>query len=179
MTCRTGCICAVVALAVAMGSAQTKTTMTGKCNKPDVRQSVPAGDQQGHVFMVAQGQCTITASLNGAVAKQGNFSEELEGTSTNMNNRGIYTVTFDSGDKAYFKYQGSGTMKDGAMQTATNKWEIIGGTGKMQGINGTGGCKLTGNKDGGVDYSCTGTYHMGMPTGNNSRGKGRTTPVQR
>jgi hypothetical protein len=169
----------VVALAAALASAQTRTTMTGKCNKPSVRQSIPAGDQQDHVFMLTQGQCTITASLNGAVAKQGNYSEEIESTPASMNNRGMYVVTFDNGDKAYFKYQGSGTMKDGALQTATNKWEIIGGTGKMQGINGTGGCKLTGNSDGGVDYSCTGSYHVGMPTGNNSRAKGRTTPVQR
>ena len=179
MNFRTGCVCVVVALGVAVASAQTKTTMTGKCNKPDVRQSVPAGDQEGHTFMVVQGQCTITGNVNGAVAKQGNFSEEVDATPTSMSNRGVYVATFDNGDKVYYKYQGTATMKDGAVQTGSNKYEIAGGTGKMQGINGSGACKLTGNSDGGLDYSCTGTYHVGMPTGNNSRGKGRTTPVQR
>lgn len=178
MSYKNVCICAAVVLAVITASAQTKTTMTGKCGKAQVRQSIDAGDQQGHVLMLTQGTCSITDSVNGAVAKQGNFSEEVDATPTAMMNRGVYVATFDSGDKVYYKYQGSATMKDGAYQTGTNKYEIAGGTGKMQGINGSGNCKLTGNSDGGVDYSCTGVYHMGPPTGNNSRAKGRTTPVR-
>ncbi len=178
MNSRFVCISAMVAVAALMASAQTKTTMTGKCNKPEVQQSVPAGDQQGHMFTVAQGMCSTTASVNGAMAKQGNYSEEAEVTATSMNNRGIYVVTFDSGDKIYYKYQGMGTTKDGAYQAGTNKYEIAGGTGKMQGISGSGSCKLTGTSDAGPSYTCTGVYHMGMATGSNSKAKGRTTPVR-
>jgi len=172
---KTLCVCVVVALAISMASAQTKTTMTGKCPKPTMEQSVPAGDQQGHSFMIAQGTCTITGSVNGAMAKQGAFAEHLDANATNFRNAGIYAVTFDSGDKVYYKYEGTGTMKDGAFAAGTNKYQIEGGTGKMQGIHGTGNCKLTSTGDGGLDYSCTGTYTMGMPTGNTSRGQGRTS----
>jgi hypothetical protein len=178
MSYRTMGISVVVVLAVIAASAQTKTAMTGKCSKPQTQQSVPAGDQEGHVFMVAQGTCSITGSVNGAVAKQGNYSEEVEATPTTMKNRGVYVVTFDSGDKVYYQYEGSATMKDGAYQAGTNKYQIAGGTGKLQGVNGSGSCKLTGAGDGGLQYTCTGMYHMGPPTGNNSRGKGRTTPVR-
>jgi hypothetical protein len=159
------CICAAMVLAVVVASAQTKTTIVGKCGKAQTQQSVDAGDQQGHMFIVAQGACSITGNVNGAVAKQGIFSEEVEATPTTMMNRGVFVVTFDTGDKAYYKYQGIGTMKDGAFQAGTNKYKLAGGTGKMQGIDGSGNCKLTGNSDGGVDYTCPGTYHAGPPRG--------------
>ena len=177
MNYKTVCISGLVLWAFVMASAQTKTTMTGTCGKPDVQQSVAAGDQQGHAFRVAQGTCTITGSVNGAVAKQGNFAEEVEATPTTMKNRGVYVVTFDSGDKIYYKYQGSATMKDGTYQAGTNKYEIAGGTGKMQGITGSGACRLTGKGNDTLEYSCTGDYSMGHATG--SRSKGRTTPVNR
>lgn len=173
------CLCVVIAVSLGMAAAQTKTTMTGKCQKPDIQQSVPAGDQQGHAFMIAEGKCSIVGSVNGAVAKQGVFSEGVEATATGIRNQGVYTVTFDSGDKLFYRYQGSATMKDGAYQSGTNKYEIAGGTGKMNNIHGSGSCKLTGNGDHTLDYSCTGTYTVGMPTGNNSRGQGRTPPAKR
>ena len=173
------CVCVLIAVAAAMGAAQTKTTMTGTCGKADVQQSVQAGDQPGHMYMVSQGKCSVTGSINGAVAKQGMYSEEIDSNAMQMKNQGIYVVTFDSGDKAYYKYQGMATLKDGKYEAGTNKYEIVGGTGKMQGLHGSGSCKLTGKGDDTLDYSCTGTYATGMASGNGSRGAGRaTTPSQ-
>src|ERR1700751_786310 len=119
MSYRNACVCAVMVLATIAASAQTKTTMTGKCDKPQTEQRVPAGDQDGHVFMVAQGQCSIIGGMGDARAKQGNYAEEVEATPTNMKNRGIYVVTFYSGDKVYYKYEGSGTMKNGIYESGT------------------------------------------------------------
>jgi len=150
----------MVALAV-MASAQTKTTMSGKCGKADVQQSIPAGDQQGHVFTLAQGKCSVNGDVNGAAGKEGAYSEHGDVTATHMKNWGVYTVTFDNGDKVFYNYQGMGTMKDGAFQGGTNKYQIAGGTGKMKGIKGSGTCKLTGTSDGGTDYSCSGEYTIG------------------
>jgi hypothetical protein len=53
----------------------------------------------------------------------------------------------------FYSYQTTATSKDGAVQTGQNKYQITGGTGKMKGIKGSGACKLTGNADGGLDYS--------------------------
>lgn len=50
------CGCAFF-VAVATASAQTKHSISGTCPS-DVEQSVPAGDQPGHTFMVAQGKCS-------------------------------------------------------------------------------------------------------------------------
>ena len=161
MNSRTVCVCVVFALAVAMASAQTKASMSGKCGKADVQQRIPAGDQQGHAFTLAQGKCTAMGDVNRAAGKEGAFSEHGDVTATHMKNWGVFVETFDSGDKVIYNYQGTGTMKDGAFQTGTNKYQIAGGTGKMKGIKGSGTCKLTGNSDGGLDYSCSGEYTLG------------------
>jgi hypothetical protein len=54
---------------------------------------------------------------------------------------GVYVGTFDSGDKIFYTYQATATMKDDAIQTGQNKYQITDGTGKMKGINGSGTCK--------------------------------------
>ena len=161
MNYKTVCVCVVAALAVAMAPAQTKTTLTGKCAKPDVQQSIPAGDQPGHAFTLAQGKCTAMGDVNGAAGKDGVFSEHGDATASRAKTWGVFVETFDSGDKVFYTYQTTGTMKDGAFQTGANKYQITGGTGKMKGIKGSGACKLTGNADGTLDYTCNSEYTMG------------------
>jgi hypothetical protein len=160
MSYRTACVCAVVALAVAMASAQTKNSISGKCAKPDVYQSIPAGDQPGHMFTLAQGKCASKGETGGAMSKEGAFSEHGDAGGTHVRTWGVFVETYDSGDKVFYNYQTSGTTKDGVFQTGTNKYQITGGTGKMKGIKGSGTCKLTGAADGGLDYSCSGEYTL-------------------
>jgi len=150
-------VCGVVALAIAVGAAQAKPSMTGTCSKADVQQNIPAGDKEGHAFALAQGKCTVKGMVNGVAAKEGAYSEHADVTPTGFKNWGVYTVTFDNGDKIFYTYQGMATMKDGNYQSGTNRYQVAGGTGKMSGVKGTGSCKLTGKPDGSIDYSCTGT----------------------
>jgi len=154
------CGCAVFTFAVAMTPAQTKIPMSGKCGKPDVEQSVPAGDQPGHDFMLAQGKCATKGEVGGAASKEGAFSEHRDVAGNHSKAWGVYAETFDSGDKIFYTYQATATMKDGALQTGQDKWQMTGGTGKMKGTKGSGTCKFTGTADGGLDYSCTGEYTL-------------------
>ena len=154
------CGCAVFALVVAMASAQTKNSISGKCAKPDVQQSIPAGDQTGHVFTLAQGKCVAKGETGGAASKEGAFSEHGDASGNRVKTWGVYVETYDSGDKIFYNYQTTGTTKDGVFQTGQNKYQITGGTGKMKGIKGSGTCKLTGTADGGDDYSCSGEYTL-------------------
>jgi hypothetical protein len=154
--------CGLFAFAVAVTPAQTKLSTSGKCNKPEVQQSVPAGDQEGHVFMLGQGKCVTEGKVAGASSKEGAFSEHAEATGNHLKTWGVYVETFDSGDKIHYNYQGTATMKDGKLQSGLDKWQITGGTGKMKGLKGSGTCKLSpGTNEGGLDYSCTGTYMQG------------------
>ena len=154
------CVSALIAFVVSTASAQTSHTFSGKCSKPDVQQSVPAGDKDGHVFTLGQGKCSATGKIGTASAKDGSFSEHGEATANNSKAWGLYTENYDGGDKVYYSYMTTASLKAGAMTTGSNKYQIIGGTGKMKGIKGSGSCKLTGTADGGLDYSCTGTYTL-------------------
>ena len=154
------CLAALIAFAVSATSAQTTHTFSGKCSKPDVLQNVPAGDKDGHFFTLGQGKCSATGEVGGAAAKDGSFSEHGEMSANNSKAWGLYTENYDGGDKVFYSYMTTATLKAGAMTTGSNKYQIIGGTGKMKGIKGSGACKLTGTADGGLDYSCSGTYTL-------------------
>ena len=43
----------------------------------------------------------------------------------------------------------------------SNKWKVVGGTGKHKGIKGAGSCAGKQNDDGSSDWTCTGTTSMG------------------
>ncbi len=154
------CGCLVVALAGAVGSAQTKTTLSGKCDKATKQESMSIPDQQGHMLTLSQGNCTSTGDIGGAQGKSGIYSEHADVKGNQARNWGVYVETFDSGDKVFYDYSGMWTMNNGMPQSGTNKWQISGGTGKMKGIKGSGTCKLTGTGDGGSEYQCTGEYTM-------------------
>jgi hypothetical protein len=154
------CGCAVLAFAVATTSAQTKNSISGSCAKPDVEQSVPAGDQPGHTFMIAQGKCTTKGELGGAMSKEGAFSEHRDVTAKHLKAWGVYIETYDSGDKVIYNYQMSVAVKDGAVQSGRGTYQATGGTGKMKGIKATGACTYSGGADGATNYTCTGEYTL-------------------
>ena len=105
------CVCALFAFAVAATPAQEKYSMSGKCGKADVNQSIPAGDKDGHAFMLQQVKCEATGEIGGAKSKEGIFSEHDEATGTHLKGWGVYVETFDSGDKVFYTYQTTGTNK--------------------------------------------------------------------
>jgi hypothetical protein len=153
--------CVVWALAMATSSAQTKTDVSGKCSKPEVQQSIPGGDKDGHVFLLMQGKCTAKGEVSGVVGKEAAYSEHGEVTGKRTKVWGVFVETFDNGDKIFYNYQGVMTASDDGSGVGSNKYQITGATGKMKGITGSGTCKLKGASDGSADYSCTGEYTAG------------------
>ncbi|MGH9512316.1 MAG: hypothetical protein ACRD2U_09285 [Terriglobales bacterium] len=152
--------CLLLALAVAASSAQTKTTVSGTCSKPDA-QSIPAGDKPDHVFIIAQGKCTTTkGEIAGVMSKDGTFSEHDDATPSHMRGWGVYTENYANGDKVFYNYQLSVATKDGAVQSGHNTYQATGGTGKMKGVKGKGTCTYTPGTDGGLNFSCHGEYTL-------------------
>src|ERR1700747_947250 len=76
--------CALLAIVAAATPGQTKHSFSGKCGKAEVVQSIPAGDKDGHTFMLQQGKCESTGEVGGAKSKEGNFSEHDEATGTRL-----------------------------------------------------------------------------------------------
>ena len=152
------CSLALFAFAAAVTSAQTPIAMKGTCGKPDVMQTVPAGDREGHVFTLGQGKCTDDNEVNGVKSSGGVFAEHGDATATRSTAWGLYTESYAGGDKVFYEYETASTTKDGAMVSGSNKWKITGGTGKMKGMKGSGTCKLAPTADGGLTFDCSGTY---------------------
>ena len=151
----------LVCAGAVLASGQTKNTFSGKCAKPENVQTLPAGDKDGHVFLIQQGKCTTEkGEIGGAKSKDGTYVEHGDATATRIRVTGVYTENYDSGDKVFYNYQGNTIVKDGAAVSGTNKWQITGGTGKMKGIKGMGSCTFKGTADGGLDYSCSGEHSL-------------------
>ena len=153
--------CVALGLAMATSSAQTKSDLSGKCGKPDVQQSVPAGDKDGHVFVLMQGKCTVKGEVSGVAAKEATYAEHGEVTGKRTKVAGVFVATFDNGDTIFYNYQGVTTSNDDGSSVGSNKYQVTGATGKMKGVTGSGTCKLTGASDGSADYACTGEYTAG------------------
>ena len=143
-------------MCVTMAMAQNVDTKW-HCDKPGQNPMLAVGDMPDHSYALAQGACNATAGTNGD--KSGAFTEFDETWKERYTGHGRFNVTTDNGDMVYYTYQtmGSADIK----KPASNKWQIVGGTGKHKGIKGSGSCKGTRHEDGSSDWECTGTTTAG------------------
>ena len=155
----------VAGLALGLSAAaQTKISGTNHCAKPDPQSMVEVGDRPNHAFSVGQVKCAWTKpwKLAGIQGKEGvgTFSGEVEGNKSRFH--AYYVDTMENGDKAYYCYQGTAVLKDGAPQTETSPWRLIHGTGKLKGLTGKGTYKGTAGADGTMTYEVQGEYQSSL-----------------
>ncbi len=152
-------LCLALALAAA-AAAQTKISGTTVC-KPDKQQSMDVGDRANHAFAISQSKCTWTKPMEiaGTQSKEDTITAFDEISGDKSRGRGIVTLTMASGDKAFVSFQGSGTVKNGAPDTAEGKWHFTRGEGKLKGLKGAGTYKGKGGADG-ITYEVEGEYTL-------------------
>jgi hypothetical protein len=154
----------LVALALlvsgSVAMAQSKIDTKWHCSKATTEHKLDVGDAPDHIYWIGQGTCDATASAGDLKEKNGQFTEFHDAWKASFKFHGYYNATMDTGDKVNYTYEGSGSP-DPAKPIA-NKWKIVGGTGKLKGIKGSGACAGKQNADGSADLECTGTYSMGM-----------------
>ncbi len=141
-------------------SAADKISAQWKCNaKPGDDHSIAVGDHEGHSYHVTQGKCTAEKGSMGDMKEQeGTWTEFGDITGNTVQNHGVFVDTLTAGDKVFYHYHGTQTLKEGKMEGGTNSWTLAGGTGKFKGVKGEGGCKGKGNADGSSTWDCEGTY---------------------
>ncbi len=151
-----------VALAAVAG-AQTKTSGTIQCGKPDPAHMIEVGDKPNHSMGVSKSTCTWTKpmEIEGLKTKDGYSVFSSDATGNKFTGHGTHVSTMDNGDKIYVRFQGGGTSKDGATQTDSGKWSYTSGSGKLKGIKGHGTYKGKASADGGVTYEVEGEYELG------------------
>jgi hypothetical protein len=155
-TCLVLClVCLISSIALAQG----KTNVQWKCDKPSVQHSIPVGDKPGHAYVVEQINCTsIKGDIAGNKMKSGIGTEFVNLKGDAMTGHGEFIESMENGDKNVYKYEFSGTTKDGAFESGSNKWSLIEGGGKMKGGKANGTCKAKGNPDQSTSFDCMGTY---------------------
>lgn len=152
----------VLALATA-ARAQTKISGTNQCGEPDQEHSIQVGDRTNHSFVISQGKCTWTkpVEIEGIQSKEGVCTESAEISGNTSRYRFYYVVTMASGDKVFYRGEGTMTLKGGVPQSAEDKWTLAGGTGKLKGIKGKGTNKLkTAGADGSSTWDTEGEYEL-------------------
>jgi hypothetical protein len=154
-------ITAAVCLSAATASAQTKVSGTAQCAKPDPIHVIPVGDRPDHSLAVEQFKCTWTKPMEFGEDKSkdgvSTATDEISGDSSKA--RGFHIATMESGDKAFFWYQGTGKSKDGAPLEAKGNWGLNGGSGKLKGIKGKGTYNCTPSGDG-LSCEVEGEYQL-------------------
>ncbi len=156
--------CAFLALAAAAISAPTSYTLSGTCSI-SAQKSIPAGDQPGHEFVVQGGKCTDKESVGGATATGGQYAEHADITATGSKGAGIFTVTYNTGDKMFYQYALSVSLKNGLIQSGTGTFVAAGGTGKMKGATAKGTCTFgPGPTKTTNTFNCTGEYALAGAT---------------
>jgi hypothetical protein len=145
-----------------VAGAQTKISGTNHCAKADPQTTVQIGDRPNHAFSVGQTKCAWTKpwEIAGIAGKEGvgTFSGEITGNTFRFH--AYYVDEMANGDKAYYTYQGTSTLKDGAAQTEQGTWTLIGGTGKLKGIKGKGTYTGKAGGDGTETYEVQGDYEV-------------------
>jgi hypothetical protein len=140
--------------------AQVHVSGGGVCAKPNPSYSIIAPDRPGHVFSLGQYQCTWTKpfEIAGTKTKEGPDIIYVEIQGNHGDWREFYVDTTSTGDTGYYRLHGTAIFKDGTLQSLRGRWTLDGGTGKLQGIKGSGTCTGKGEADGGVSYECEGEY---------------------
>lgn len=150
------CLCATLAMA------QSKVASEWKCGKPEGIHPLEVGDQPSHSYSTYQIKCTAAkGEIAGVKEKEGTATEFSEVTGDKSSGHGIFVETLASGDKLYISYTVTAGFKKGQMQSASNKWQTTGGTGKLKGSKGSGSCTGKPNPDGTTTFTCTGTNSVG------------------
>jgi hypothetical protein len=141
--------------------AQEKMDIQWKCDKPSNQHSIEVGDKPGHAYAVDQINCTATkGEIQGVKIKSGVGTEFLEMYGDKFTGHGEFIQTMANGDKNAYTYQMSGTIKNGALQAASDKWTLREGGGKSKGAKSSGTCKGTGGPDHSATWDCSGDYTM-------------------
>jgi len=152
----------LVCFAAVAASAQTKISGTAQFGKPDPQHMVPVGDRPDHSLGVEQLKCTWTKpmEIEGAKSKDGVSTETVDISGNTARARGVHVSTVDSGDKYFVSYQGTASMKEGALVHQKGTWSFTGGTGKLKGIKGKGTFTCAPSGDG-VSCEIEGDYQLG------------------
>ena len=160
MKCRIVVFCALLAASAAMARAQVQGTIANNapaqaqgaftitCGPNLVTQEITTATKVGTF------NCTTNANVNGVALKGMTWSAYGQYGPSANNVWGVIVGTLASGDQVYFTYYTVDTVKNGVIVSGSTTYKIVGGTGAVNGISGSGTCGVPV----GPVRDCMGTY---------------------
>jgi hypothetical protein len=148
-------------LPVAAAAQGTKISATIVCSPASVVHALPVEGRPDSGYSVSQVKCTSTKpwQIAGVAGKDGVGTGTAANSGNASQSSGTYVETMANGDKGYYKYEFNAILKDGKPEKISNhKWELVGGTGKLNAVKGHGTCTAAVQADGNVVYECQGEY---------------------
>ena len=146
-----------IACALALASsavAQTKISGSLDCANGDPRYAIPVPDRQGFAFVIDQNKCTWPkhTPVEGLQPKDLVNTRSIEVTGTTARTVAAGVTRYDNGDTLFTRSTGTTDVK---ALTASGKWTVISGTGKLLGIKGGGTytCNMK-SAEPGAGYTC-------------------------
>jgi uncharacterized protein affecting Mg2+/Co2+ transport len=152
----------LVFVVASSGQAQTKMSGSGTCGKPDVEHAIPVPDSPGHSYAISQSKCTWSKpwEIKGQATKGGVATVFAHTSGNTVRQSEVYVDTLANGDKVFYGYEQTATLKNNVPQPTKGKWTITSGTGKVKGIKGSGTCLVTPAADGSAKFECEGEYTL-------------------
>lgn len=155
-----------VALAVGYSTfASAQTALTGEitCGQPTAEHRMEALSQPGHSFVLRQGLCRFTkpATINGVAQVEETFVgiQEINGGAALW--RGRNTSKMANGDLIFVRLEcTSSVANDGTETGGECRWTMVGGTGKMKGIAGSGTSRQANKADPNSAWVFDGSYKI-------------------
>jgi uncharacterized protein affecting Mg2+/Co2+ transport len=149
-------------LVVGSSAAQTKMSGAGGCAKATVEHSIPVPDSPGQSYAISQSKCTWSKpwEIEGQATKGGMATVFAHTSGNTVRQSEVFVDTFAGGEKVFYRYEASTTIKNNVPQPTKGKWTITSGTGKLKGIKGSGTCSVIPAADGSAAYECEGEYTM-------------------
>lgn len=163
MKFRTFVTIGIVLTLLAVANAQTKVLGSAQCGKVDQEHLIPVGDRPNHSFSIAQGKCTYTKpfEISGTQSKESLYTTIGEISGDTSRYRGYFVDVMANGDKAYYRFEGIQTVKDGIPQSGKDTWTLIRGTGKLKGLKGKGtGTLKTAAADGNTTWDVENEFEL-------------------
>lgn len=158
---KTWLLVGLLVFVTSVAGAQTQMSGAALCAPANPTYLIRVGDNPGHAYGLAQGTCTWTKPWEIAGLKNtqgvGTQTQEITGDTTKV--RGTFVDTMTNGDKAFYNFEFTLVTKMDGPHVMNHKWELLGGTGKLQGVKGQGTCTATpAGSDGSTNYECRGEH---------------------
>ncbi len=158
------CLFVVCLLALASTAlAQSKISGSLDCDKADPMYQIPIPGREGVAFVMSQTKCAwpTHSPVEGLEAKELINTNFLEVAGASARSTAAGVTVYDNGDKLFTRSTGVNDLK---ALTASGKWTIGGGTGKLSGLKGGGSytCKMK-SAEPNSGYTCTITGEYTLP----------------